>query len=160
MALWVVLGKNPQRRAVQAPPVRRKRAVVTSYCARRSAHTQRRRPPSLPPPRPAAYYTLASGSLLVINKVAVVALPAPTFLLLAQLSFSAAFVLVGQGAGAIEIAPATQRQLLHFLPVVAGFLGTIYSNIKVRVRWGGERGCAACEREQLLALAARPCGCG
>lgn len=77
------------------------------------------------------YYTLASGTLLVINKVAIVALPAPTFVLLMQLLFSAFSVLAAHYVGAVAIAKATPRQLLHFLPVVAGFLGTIYANIKV-----------------------------
>lgn len=77
------------------------------------------------------YYTLASGTLLVINKVAIVALPAPTFVLLAQLIVSAGAVLVAHWCGAVTINKATPRQLMHFLPVVAGFLGTIYANIKV-----------------------------
>jgi solute carrier family 35 protein len=77
------------------------------------------------------YYTLASGTLLVINKVAIVALPAPTFVLLAQLLFSAIAVLVAHWFGAVVISKATPRQLMHFLPVVGGFLGTIYANIKV-----------------------------
>lgn len=77
------------------------------------------------------YYTLASGTLLVINKVAIVQLPAPTFVLLAQLVFSAAAVLLAHAFGAVAITKATPRQLMHFLPVVFGFLGTIYANIKV-----------------------------
>lgn len=77
------------------------------------------------------YYTLASGTLLVINKVAIVQLPAPTFVLLAQLIFSAAAVMGAHLLGAVTITQATARQLMHFLPVVLGFLGTIYANIKV-----------------------------
>jgi GDP-mannose transporter len=77
------------------------------------------------------YYTLASGTLLVINKVAIVALPAPSFVLLLQLLASAGAVLAAHGVGAVTITPATSRQLLHFLPVTIGFLGTIYANIKV-----------------------------
>lgn len=77
------------------------------------------------------YYTIASGTLLVINKVAIVKLPAPTFLLLTQLLFSAGSVYLAHLLGVITIQKATNRQLLHFLPVVVGFIGTIYSNIKV-----------------------------
>lgn len=77
------------------------------------------------------YYTLASGTLLVINKVAVVQLPAPTFVLLSQLLFSALAVQVAHWAGAVAISKATPRQLMAFFPVIAGFLGTIYANIKV-----------------------------
>ena len=89
-----------------------------------------RRPPPLPAPPP-VYYTFASGTLLVINKVAIVSLPAPTFVLLGQLAFSVIAVLAAHMVGAVTIQPATTRQLIHFLPVVAGFLGTIYANIKV-----------------------------
>jgi GDP-mannose transporter len=74
---------------------------------------------------------VASGSLLVINKVAVVQLPAPTFVLAAQTAFSAAAVAAAHAVGAVTVAPATRRQLAHFVPVVAGFVGTIYANIKV-----------------------------
>lgn len=84
-----------------------------------------------PHPSAAAYYTVASGTLLVINKVAIVQLPAPTFVLLSQLLFSAFAVLAAHYAGAVTVAKATPRQLWHFLPVVAGFIGTIYANIKV-----------------------------
>ncbi|KAI8464704.1 MAG: solute carrier protein [Monoraphidium minutum] len=77
------------------------------------------------------YYTIASGTLLVINKVAIVQLPAPTFILLCQLITSAAAVLVAHWAGAVTVARATPRQLWHFVPVVAGFIGTIYANMKV-----------------------------
>ncbi|GBF88510.1 hypothetical protein Rsub_01225 [Raphidocelis subcapitata] len=77
------------------------------------------------------YYTLSSGTLLVINKVAIVALPAPTFVLLLQILASASAVAGAHLAGAVTIAPATRRELLHFLPVVASFLGTIYANMKV-----------------------------
>jgi hypothetical protein len=44
------------------------------------------------------YYTIASGSLLVINKVAIVQLPAPTFVLVSQLLFSVAAVQVRRAA--------------------------------------------------------------
>lgn len=81
---------------------------------------------------PPVYYTLASGTLLVINKVAIVQLPAPTFVLLCQLAFSAASVLAAHAVGAITIAKATPRQLTAFVPVVITFLGTIYANVKVR----------------------------
>ncbi|KAI8462669.1 MAG: hypothetical protein J3K34DRAFT_527572 [Monoraphidium minutum] len=77
------------------------------------------------------YYTLASGTLLVVNKVAIVALPAASFVLLAQLLFSCVSVLAAHWVGAVVIQPATTRQLMHFLPVVLGFLGTIYANMKV-----------------------------
>ena len=77
------------------------------------------------------YYTLASGTLLVINKVPIVMLPAPTFVLLLQILSSAGAVAGAHLAGAVTIAPATTRELLHFLPIVAAFLGTIYANMKV-----------------------------
>lgn len=78
-----------------------------------------------------AYFTLVSGSLLVINKIAIEALPAPKFLLLCQLVFSALAVGAAGQVGAVKIGWATPQQLLHFLPVVIGFIGTVYSNFKV-----------------------------
>ena len=117
VVLWASAGRWMQPTRLLAP----------------STHTHALPTPSNPPAPPAAsvYYTLASGTLLVINKVAIVALPAPTFVLLAQLVFSAAAVLAAHWVGAIAISPATNRQLMHFLPVVAAFLGTIYANMKV-----------------------------
>lgn len=67
----------------------------------------------------------------MINKFAVVQLPAPTFLLLAQLLFSALAVQAAHWAGALKLKRATSAELMHFVPVVAGFVGTIYANMKV-----------------------------
>jgi hypothetical protein len=52
--------------------------------------------------------------------------------LLCQLLFSAGAVLIAHWVGAVAISKATARQLLHFLPNILGFVGTIYANIKVR----------------------------
>lgn len=78
-----------------------------------------------------AYFTVTSGTLLVINKVAVVALPAPTFLLLSQVLFSTTAISIARFSGVLTLTKASTDQLLRFLPVVVAFLGTIYANMKV-----------------------------
>jgi GDP-mannose transporter len=78
-----------------------------------------------------AYYAACSSTLLVINKVAVHSLPAPAFVLTCQLVF-AAVLTRGLGlAGVMHVEPLEKGKVIRFMGVVAGFLGTLFSNMKV-----------------------------
>lgn len=76
-------------------------------------------------------YALCSSSMLLINKVAVNSLPAPTFVLLCQLVAAtvAAFIL-GKG-GYVAVDELDAKKLRAFLPASLSFLGVIFSNLKV-----------------------------
>lgn len=77
------------------------------------------------------YFATCSSLLLVVNKVAVYLVAAPTALLFAQLLFSAIAVLGAKAMGWVEADDFTFDKAKHFIIVVLGFLGCLYSNIKV-----------------------------
>jgi solute carrier family 35 len=68
--------------------------------------------------------------MLVVNKVAVHVLPAPSFVLFMQLASSALSV-YGVGAlGFITVDAIETKKVVAFLPVAIAFLGVIFANIK------------------------------
>ena len=74
-------------------------------------------------------YSVSSSLLLVINKLAIAAVPAPSFILLCQLSSCALFIRVLAAAGVVEcerLRPAKARQ---FAVIVGGFIATLYANV-------------------------------
>lgn len=77
------------------------------------------------------YYAACSSSMLVINKVTVHFVPAPTFVLLCQLLVSAGAVQALNAAKLVEADALEWDKLKKFVWVVVGFLGTIFCNIKV-----------------------------
>lgn len=87
------------------------------------------------------YYGLASSTLIVINKLAVHTVRAPVFILAAQLLFAAGVVRGSAAVGLVEVEPLRWSLVKPFTLIILGFLGTLYSNIKVRTQgWPG--GCA------------------
>jgi len=77
-----------------------------------------------------AGYATCSSLMLVVNKVAVHTLPAPSFVLLAQLATSAIAVwLVGQ-LGIVTVDKLEWKKSVLFMPVAVAFLGAIFTNIK------------------------------
>lgn len=78
-------------------------------------------------------YTICSSSLLLINKIAIEKVSAPTFILWLQLTSSTIFVSVSSAAGckAIQLNRLSLRQIWRFIPAAFGFLGVMYANIKV-----------------------------
>jgi GDP-mannose transporter len=79
------------------------------------------------------YYGFCSSTLIVINKVAVYTLKAPTLILIAQLLFSAGAV-KGLSMAKVLTAEKLQWDLVKpFLLIVVAFLGTLYANIQVLV---------------------------
>ncbi|GIL98962.1 hypothetical protein Vretimale_4191 [Volvox reticuliferus] len=77
------------------------------------------------------YYAFCSSLMLVINKVAVHYIPAPTFILCTQLLVSVLVVLLGHKAGWMVADKLDWEKMKKFVWVVVGFLGTLIANIKV-----------------------------
>ncbi|MEW5297977.1 MAG: hypothetical protein WDW38_003726 [Sanguina aurantia] len=77
------------------------------------------------------YYSFCSSTMLVINKVTIYYLPAPTFVLFCQLAASTLVVKAGGVMGMIEVDKLEWAKVRKFIWVVVGFLGTIFANIKV-----------------------------
>ena len=75
-------------------------------------------------------YATCSSLMLVINKVAVHHLPAPSFVLLAQVTCSWVAVKAAGVLGFIEVDEMEWVKLRSFFPVAAAFLACIYTNIK------------------------------
>merc|ERR1719502_2334200 len=68
--------------------------------------------------------------MLVINKVAVHFLPAPSFVLLAQVTSSWVSVKAVGMMGCIEVDEVECTKMRAFFPVAAAFLACIFANIK------------------------------
>jgi GDP-mannose transporter len=66
------------------------------------------------------YYAFCSSLMLVINKVAIHHIPAPTFLLTAQLGVSVAAVVIGDKAGWLVADKLEWEKALKFVWVVVG----------------------------------------
>ena len=76
-----------------------------------------------------ACYSLCSSMLLILNKVAVTYLPAPSFILLCQLASCALFV-KGLAIGRIVEAEELQwGKAQKFALIVFGFIGTLFSSV-------------------------------
>ena len=75
-------------------------------------------------------YATCSSIMLVINKVAVHYLPAPSFVLLAQVMSSWIAVKAVGCTGAIDVDELEWKKAISFLPVAAAFLACIFANIK------------------------------
>ena len=74
-------------------------------------------------------YSVSSSLLLVINKLAVAALPAPSFILLCQLSSCALFIKTLAAAGAVECEQLRANKIKQFAVIVVGFIATLYANV-------------------------------
>lgn len=74
-------------------------------------------------------YSASSSLLLVINKLAIAAIPAPSFILLCQLSSCALFIKVLSAAGAVECEPLSTNKARQFAIIVVGFIATLYANV-------------------------------
>ena len=75
-------------------------------------------------------YGACSSLMLIINKVAVNLLPAPSFVLLMQF-FSSWFAVKLCGlCGCVVVDELEWRKLMSFLPVSIAFLAAVFANIK------------------------------
>ena len=79
---------------------------------------------------------MPAGTMLVINKLAIVYLESPTFLLLCQLGFTAFFVQLMAAMGWVESTPLEWDKVKKFIPVAAGFACSVFANMKVRAACG------------------------
>lgn len=76
-------------------------------------------------------YMLCSSLMLIVNKLAVHHLPAPSFVLLSQLAASALACRALGIAGVIEVEPLKLEKVRQFWIVPLAFLGTVFANIKI-----------------------------
>lgn len=67
--------------------------------------------------------------LLILNKVAVTYLPAPSFILLAQLSSCALFIRFLASTGVVECEKLEKTKAKKFALIVFGFIGTLFANV-------------------------------
>ena len=77
-----------------------------------------------------ACYSLCSSMLLILNKVAVTYIPAPSFILVCQLASCAAFVKTMAATGSVEAEPLAWDKSQKFALIVSGFIGTLFASIK------------------------------
>ena len=75
-------------------------------------------------------YGTCSSLMLIVNKLAVHLLPAPSFVLLLQFFFSWFAVKVVGFGGCIVVDKLECKKLLAFLPVSVAFLAAVFANIK------------------------------
>ena len=74
-------------------------------------------------------YSVCSSMLLILNKVAVTYLPAPSFILLAQLSSCALFIRFLASTGVVECEKLEKTKAKKFALIVFGFIGTLFANV-------------------------------
>ena len=69
--------------------------------------------------------------MLIANKLAVNAIPAPAFVLFCQLAGTAAVVAAAAGLGLADVDALEWSKVRRFAVVPLAFLCTIYANIKI-----------------------------
>lgn len=69
--------------------------------------------------------------MLIVNKVAISVLPAPTFILVVQLTFTSLVVWVGDTLGWLKADAMEWGLIKKFAIVILGFLGILFTNLKV-----------------------------
>lgn len=67
--------------------------------------------------------------LLILNKVAVTYIPAPSFILACQLASTAGFVKIMATAGVVEAEPLSWGKSKKFALIVFGFIGTLFASV-------------------------------
>jgi solute carrier family 35 protein len=77
------------------------------------------------------YYALCSGTMLVINKLAIYYTQSPTFLLLCQLAFTAFVVQLLAVLGFVKSDHLEWDKTKKFIPVAMGFAASVFANMKV-----------------------------
>uniref|UniRef100_A0A7S2TNR7 Sugar phosphate transporter domain-containing protein n=1 Tax=Lotharella oceanica TaxID=641309 RepID=A0A7S2TNR7_9EUKA len=75
-------------------------------------------------------YMLVSSTMLIVNKLAIFLLGAPSTILFCQLAATAVAVKIVAAAGMIELDQLSMEHLKPFTIVSMAFLATIYANIK------------------------------
>ena len=75
-------------------------------------------------------YASCSSTMLIINKVAVTFLPAPSVVLFCQLLTSAVAIKAMHEGGVVESDPLVAEKVKPFMLVAIAFLGALYTNVK------------------------------
>ena len=77
-----------------------------------------------------AAYATCSASMLIVNKLCITYLPAPTMVLFLQLSFTALAIRAMTHAGIVDADPLDVEKAKPFVLVALAFLGALYTNVK------------------------------
>ena len=77
-------------------------------------------------------YASCSSMMLIINKLAVTFLPAPSVVLFCQLLTSAVAIKLMHEGGLVESDPLIAEKVKPFMLVAIAFLGALYTNVKTR----------------------------
>lgn len=77
-----------------------------------------------------AAYATCSASMLIVNKLCITYLPAPTMVLFLQLSFTALAIRTMTHAGIVDADPLDVEKAKPFVLVALAFLGALYTNVK------------------------------
>ena len=75
-------------------------------------------------------YASCSSMMLIINKLAVTFLPAPSVVLFCQLLTSAVAIKLMHEGGLVESDPLIAEKVKPFMLVAIAFLGALYTNVK------------------------------
>eukprot|EP01083_Nonionella_stella_P275726 936623_1 len=75
-------------------------------------------------------YMICSSLMLITNKLAVHNLPAPQFVLFAQLFTSALFCFIFGALNMVKVDKLEWTKIQPYIPAVFAFLGTIFCNLK------------------------------
>ena len=75
-------------------------------------------------------YASCSSMMLIINKLAVTFLPAPSVVLFCQLLTSAVAIKAMHEGGVVESDPLVAEKVKPFMLVAIAFLGALYTNVK------------------------------
>ena len=77
-----------------------------------------------------AAYATCSASMLIVNKLCITYLPAPTVVLFLQLSFTAVAIRAMTHYGIVDADPLDVEKAKPFVLVALAFLGALYTNVK------------------------------
>ena len=77
-----------------------------------------------------AAYATCSASMLIVNKLCITYLPAPTVVLFLQLSFTAVAIRTMTHSGIVDADPLDMEKAEPFVLVALAFLGALYTNVK------------------------------
>mmetsp|Transcript_6554 Transcript_6554/g.15759 ORF Transcript_6554/g.15759 Transcript_6554/m.15759 type:complete len:410 (+) Transcript_6554:136-1365(+) len=75
-------------------------------------------------------YCLCSSLLLVINKITVGFVPLPSLVLFLQMAATVLYIKGVELGARVEVDPLEWKKILPFLPIIAGFVSMLFTNMK------------------------------
>ena len=104
-----------------------------------------------------AAYATCSASMLIVNKLCITYLPAPTVVLFLQLSFTAVAIRAMTHYGIVDADPLDMEKAKPFVIVALAFLGALYTNVKT-LQYANVERCGAVPARR-LACSSRAIAC-